>query len=109
MAQASAEKPEHTGPAEKGKSGLSATERAVGKYVGAALAKNKKQAVCPEYQIMRRERVKVGAPWRERGRSKREHEEVRVDFTVNEVGLHGGKEGQAKRASLEQVEGSMSG
>ena len=31
MAQASAEKLEHTGPAKKRKSGLSATERAVGK------------------------------------------------------------------------------
>ena len=58
----------------KGKSGLSATERAVGKNAGAALAKRKRnRAVCPEYQVMRGERVKVGesrtlaraAPWRE--------------------------------------------
>ena len=45
----------------KGKSGLSATERTIGKYAGAALAKRKRnRAVCPEYQIMREERVKVG-------------------------------------------------
>ena len=45
----------------KGKSGLSATERAVGKNAGAALAKRKRnRAVCPEYQIMRGERVKMG-------------------------------------------------
>ena len=45
----------------KGKSGLSATERAVSKNAGAALAKRKRnRAVCPEYQIMRRKRVKVG-------------------------------------------------
>ena len=45
----------------KGKSGLSATERAVGKDAGAALAKTKRnRAVCPEYQIMRGERVKEG-------------------------------------------------
>ena len=45
----------------KEKSGLSATERAVGKNAGAALAKRKRnRAVCPEYQIMRGERVKVG-------------------------------------------------
>ena len=45
----------------KGKSGLSATERAVGKNAGAALAKKKRnRAVCPDYQIMRWERVKVG-------------------------------------------------
>ena len=44
-----------------GKSGLSATERAVGKNAGATLAKRKRnRAVCPEYQIMRRERVKMG-------------------------------------------------
>ena len=43
----------------KGKSGLSATERAVGKNAGAALAK-RKRSFCPEYQIMRGERVKVG-------------------------------------------------
>ena len=37
----------------KGKGGLSATEQAVGKYAGAALAKWKRnRAVCPEYQIM---------------------------------------------------------
>ena len=40
----------------KGKSGLSATERAVGKNVGAAHTKRKwNRAVCPEYQIMRGE------------------------------------------------------
>ena len=44
----------------EGKSGLGATERAVGKYVRAALAKRKRnRAVSPEYQIMREERVKV--------------------------------------------------
>ena len=45
----------------KGKNGLSATKRAVGKNAGAALAKRKRnRAVCPEYQIMREEKVKVG-------------------------------------------------
>ena len=52
MAQASAEKLEHTRSTEK--SGLSATERAVGKYAGAAFAKRKRnRAVSPEHQIMR--------------------------------------------------------
>ena len=41
MAQASAEKLEHTGPVEKEKSGLSATERAVGKYAEPPLPKGK--------------------------------------------------------------------
>ena len=61
MAQASAEKIEHTGPAEKKKSGLSATYRAVGKYTRAAIVKRKRNiAVCPEYQAARWDRVKVG-------------------------------------------------
>ena len=72
-----------------GKSGLSATERAVGKNAGASFAKRKK-AVCPEYQIMR------GG-------------ESRMDSTVNEGRFQRGKGGQDKRASLEKVEGSMSG
>ena len=58
MAQASAEKLEHTGPAEKERV---ATERAVGKNAGAALAKRKRnRTVCPEHQIIRGERVKMG-------------------------------------------------
>ena len=58
MAQASAEKLEHTKPAEKERV---ATERAVGKNAGAALAKRKRnRAVSPKHQIMRGERVKVG-------------------------------------------------
>ena len=64
-----------------------------------------------EYQIMRGERVKVGESRtlaRVRG-SEREHEEERVDSTVKEGRFQGGQGGQATRASLEQVEGSMSG
>ena len=48
------------------------------------------------------------APWRERGRSEQEHEEERMDSTVKE-GRFQEEGGQARRASLEQVEGSMSG
>ena len=49
------------------------------------------------------------ASWRERGRPEREHEEERVDSAVNEGRFQGGQGGQARRPSLEQVEGSMSG
>ena len=49
------------------------------------------------------------APWRERGGSEREHGEERVNSTVTEGRFQGAKGGQAKKASLEQVEGSMSG
>ena len=96
----------------KGKSGLSATERAVGKNAGAALAKSKRnRAVCPEYQIMRGERVKMGDSRtlaRVRG-SEREHGVGRLDSTVKEGRFQGGQGGQARSASLEQVKGSMSG
>ena len=69
----------------KGKSGLSATERAVGKNAGAALAKRKRnRAVCPEYQIMKGERVKMGESRtlaRERG--------IRARVWGGKGGLHG--------------------
>ena len=101
MAQASAEKLEHTGPAEKERV---AAKRAVGKYARAAFAKRKRnKAVCPEYQIVRKERVKVSERRtlaRERRRSEREYGEERVDYTVKEGGLQGGERGQARRASL---------
>ena len=43
------------------KLGLSVTERAVGKYARAAFAKRKRNsAICPQYQIMREEKVKMG-------------------------------------------------
>ena len=103
---------EHTGPAEKEKSGLSATERAVGRNTGAAFAKKKRnRAVCPEYQIMRGRESKWvrAAPWRVRGGSERDHGEERLDFTVKEGKFQGGKGGHAIRASIEEVEGSMSG
>ena len=107
MVQASAEKLEHTGPAEKERV---ATERAVSKNAGAALVKRKRnRAVSPKHQIISGERVKMGAPWRERGGSEREHGVGRVDSTVNEGRFEGEKGGQARRASLEQVERSMSG
>ena len=50
MAQALAEKLEHTGPTEKERM-ASVPQRAVGKNAGAALAKGR--AVSPEYHITR--------------------------------------------------------
>ena len=49
------------------------------------------------------------APWRESGESEREHEEEKMNSSVNEGGFQGGKGGQARRASLGEVEGNMSG
>ena len=60
MAQASAEKLEHTGPAEKERV-ASVPERAVGKNARAAFGKRKRnRAVSPEYQIMRGEETQAG-------------------------------------------------
>ena len=104
MGQVSTEKLEHTGQAEK---------KAVGKYARDAFAKKKRnRAVILEHQIMREERVKVDESHtlaRERVGSDREHEEERVNSTVKEGRFQGGKGGQARRPSLKQVEGSMSG
>ena len=49
------------------------------------------------------------APWRETGRPERKHEEKRVDSTVKEGRFQGGEGGQARKVSLGEVEGSMSG
>ena len=59
---------------------------------------------------MRGERVKMGESHTlaRKGGSEQEHGVGRVDSTVNEGRFQGGKGGQARKASLEQVEGSMS-
>ena len=60
MAQASVEKLEPTGPAEKERVASVPPQRAVGKYARAALAKKKgNRAVSSKYQIARLEKVKV--------------------------------------------------
>ena len=87
-------------------------QRAVGKYAGAAFAKRERnRAVSSEYQIMMGEGVKVGESCtlaRQRGRSEREYEEKRVGSMMKEGRFQRGKEGQARRTSLEEVEESMS-
>ncbi len=71
---------------------------------------HKEQSLCPEYHEGEREsRWARAPPWRGRGRLEREYGVERVDSTVKEGRFQGGKGGQATRASLEQVEGSMSG
>ena len=45
----------------------------------------------------------------ERGGSERKDGEERVDSTMKECRFRGRKGGQARRASLEEVEGNMSG
>ena len=97
MAQALAEKLEHTGPAEKETSGLSASERAVDKYA---------RAVGPVHQIVREERIKVRKSRtlaRERKGSERVHGEKKVEPTVKKGEFQGSEGGQARRASLEEA------
>ena len=80
-------------------SGLSATERALGKYAGAAFAKRKRnRAVCPKYQIVRWEPHLWG--------SEREYGEKRVDSIVEEGRFQGGERGQARGVSLGEVGGT---
>ena len=67
-----------------------------------------RQSKAPD--LKRREsRWARAAPWRVRGGSEREHGLGRVDSTVKEDRFQGKKGGQARKGSLEQVEGSMSG
>ena len=60
---------------------------------------------------MRKEKVKVRESriLTSEGGSEREHKEERVDSSVKESRFQGGKGGQARRVSLEEVEKSTSG
>ena len=106
IAQASAEKLEHTGPAEKDRV---ATERAVGKNAGAALSKRNK-AVCPKHQIIRRERVKMGE-----SRTLAREKVIRPRAWRGKGGLHGERrqiprrKERASKKSLPRTSRSMSG
>ena len=112
MARASAEKLKHTEPAEKeGVASVSQREH-LARTPEPPLPKGK--GTEPSVQSTRscggrESRWARAATWRERKGSEREHGEERVDSTVNEDRFQGGKGGQARRASLEEVEGSMSG
>ena len=108
MAQASAEKLEHTGPAEKERLASVPQREQLARTAEPPLPKEK--GTEPSVQSTRscggrESRWARAASKRERGGSEREHGEERVDSTVNE----GRQGGQARRAFLEQVEGSMSG
>ena len=59
MVHASAEKLEHTGPAENKRMALVPQGEQLARTPQLPLPKGKNRAVCPEYQIMRGERVKV--------------------------------------------------
>ena len=106
MAQTSAEKLEHTGPAEKESVASAPQRKQLTRTPEPPLPKTK--GTEPSVQSTRSWGGEP-APWRERGGSEREHGEERVDFMVKEGRFQRGKGGQAGGASLEQVEGSISG
>ena len=115
MAQALAEKLEHTEPAEKERVASVPQREQLARTSKPPLPKGK--GTEPSVQSTRswgggrgESRWTRAAPWRDqKGESEREHEEKRVDSTMKEGRFQGGKGGQAKRASLEQVGGSMRG
>ena len=75
MAQASAEKLEHTGPAEKERVASVLQRKQLARTSEPLLPKKRNRAVCPRYQTVRGESVKMGKSRtlaRERG-SEREH------------------------------------
>ena len=112
MAQASAEKLEHTGLPKRKEWPQCHRESSWQERRSRLCQKEKEQSRLsrvPDYEGRRESKWARAAPWRERGGSEREHGVGRVDSTVNKGRLQGGQGGQATRASLEQVEGSMSG
>ena len=83
MAQASAEKLEHTGPA-KNERVASVPQRAVGNYARAAFSKRKRnRAVSQEHQIMRGKRIKVS-----KSRTLARERRIRARAWRAESGLH---------------------
>ena len=110
MAQASAEKLKHTGPAKKERVASMPQREQLASVPEPPCQKEKiRQSRVPDHERGRDSRWARAAPWREKEGSEWEHEKERVDSTVKEGRFQGGKQGQAKRASLGEVEDSMSG
>ena len=112
MAQASAEKLEHCGSAEKERVASVPQREQLASTPEPPLPRG--EGTEPSVQsarswVERESRWARAAPWREARGSQQEHEEEKVDSTVKEGRFQGGQGGQATRASLGEVEGSMSG
>ena len=110
MAQASAEKLEHTGLAEKERVASVPQREQLARTPEPPLPKGKgtdAQSRVPDHK-RRESRWARAALWRGGGRLEREHGEERVDSTVKEGKFQEGKGRQVRRASL-MVEESMSG
>ena len=92
MAQASAEKLEHTGPAEKERVASVPQRELLVSTPEPSLPKGKGTEPSVQSTISRGRRVST---W--------EHKEERVDSTVNESRFQGGEGGKARRASLREI------
>ena len=96
MAQATAKKLEHTEPAEKER--VASVPDSSWQVRLSRLCQKEKSRQPSHSHIVR---------W-ETGGSDRDHREEKVDSTVKDGRFQGGEGGQARRASLGEVEGSMS-
>ena len=102
MAQASAEKLEHTGPAEKERMASVPQREQLARTPEPPLTKEKEQSRlsrAPDREGGESRQARA-APRRERGRSEQGHGEEKVDSTANEGRFQGRKGGQARRAFL---------
>ena len=114
MVQASAEKREHTEPAEKERMASVPQREQVASVSEPPLPKRKGtepsvlSTRAQDREGDRESRWARAASWQEKGRSEQEHGEERVVFTVKEGRFQEGKGERARRVSLGEVEGSMS-
>ena len=110
--KASAEKLDHTGPAEKER--VPQCHKVSSWQVSQSRLcqkENEQSHLCRSPDCEEGKSPGERGPYlgeRER-ESEREHGKKRVDSTVKEGRFQGGEEGQAKRTSLGEIEGSMSG
>ena len=106
MVQASAEKLEHTGPAEK-KEWPQCHKESSWQERQSRHCQKKKEHSCPSRVPGRK--VGESRTLARKSGSELEHGKERVAFTLKESRFQEGKGGQARRASLGEVEGSMRG
>ena len=111
MAQAAAEKLEHNGPAKKERVALVPQRKQLASTPEPPFPVIKKNRVVQRIRLRggRESRWPNAAFWQVRGRSEREHEEERVEYTVKEERFQEGEGERARIIFLGEVEGSMSG
>ena len=100
MAQASAKKLEHTGPAEKERVASVPQRQQLASMPEPPLPKGKgteSSVQSTRSSGGRESRWARAAPWQERGESEREHKEERVDSTMKEGRFRGEKEGKQEQ------------